>query len=1029
MKSPPESRDPKLYCHFHSDIGHDTKECKSLKRTVDGLAAKGFLQSCISRNTGGSGKLFYKKNKSPPSEEDGNRTDPEFVAVISGGLAAGGPTMRGQKDYVKRLGQVMLSGKAAADPFPKVEIGEADRGKIATPHDDLLVIELKVANLRVRHILVDTGSSAKAVIVTHLMLLKFVCDDGSVSTIHGDQQQVRDCYLTTLSPEAWRSGEEKDTLGNKRKCGDTQSKSLKETLTISAAHMEERRPEPFGAHFNVVSNTDKPDRVVPIEIPPGDPLAADQYPDWVANVVLVKKPNGTWRMCVDYTNLNKACPKDSFPFPKIDRLVDSTAGHAMMSFMDAYSGFHQIPLWLDDQEKTSFFTEKCLYCYKVMPFGLKNAPATFHRLINTLFTKQLGRNIEAYIDDMIGETLYMYLAVSEHSLSTVLLTEREGIQMPMYFVSHVLQNAEIRYPTVENFGLALFMASKKLRPYFLAHRIVVYTGQPLKLPFTKMEASGRMLNWAIELNAFDITYEPRKAVKGQACANFIVEITRHSFDKNTKTVWTLYVDGSSTQNGCGAGITCQSPEGDTFEYAMRFNFQASNNEAEYEALLCGIKMCKAAGAEEILALSDSQLIVSQVNGTYEAREPTMVKYMQAVHQEVEPLKSFEVRQVPRSENNQADALSKLASSASCDTPRHVFWEVKEHKSIEKMEAYSRPLLRCVTPEKGQEILEDLHQGLCSSHIGGRALAEKALRTGNYWPTLKDDAISLVKKCDKCQRFAHLIHRPTRFLTPITSPIPFAKWGMDLLGPFTAAPGGRRYVIVAVDYFTKWVEAEALKNIKSSDFETPKLKEWLADHGIHSCIASVGRPQANGQVEAFNKIISEGIKKKLDEAKGLWADELPNVLWSIRTTAKNSTGETPFLLAYGAEAVLPIEMCEPTLRVMLYDENANWEMMKVALDLLPEVRGNDALRQQLYKIRMAREYNKKVSNRVLKVGDFVLRKMESTGRANEQGKLTPTWEGPYEIYDEVRDGTYRIQDMQGRPILRTWNADNLKKYFF
>ncbi|XP_056685855.1 uncharacterized protein [Spinacia oleracea] len=454
----------------------------------------------------------------------------------------------------------------------------------------------------------------------------------------------------------------------------------------------------------------------------------------------------------------------------------------------------------------------------------------------------------------------MYLAVSEHSLSTVLLIEREGIQMSVYFVSHVLQNAEIRYPTVEKFGLALFMASKKFCPYFLAHRLVVYTDQPLKLPFTKLEASGRMLNWAIELNAFNITYEPRKVVKGQACADFIVEMTRSVFAENTKT--------------------------------------ASNNEAEYEALLCGIKMCKAAGAEEILALSDSQLIVSQVNGTYEARDSMMIKCMHAVHQEVEQLKSFEVRQVPRSENNQADALSKSASSASCDTPRHVFWELKEHKSVEQVEAYSRPMLGCVTPEKGQEILEDFHQRLCSSHIGGRTLAEKALRTGYYWPTLKDDAISLVKKCDKCQRFAHLINRPAQVMTPITSPIPFAKWGMDLLGPYTATPGGKRYVIVVVDYFT-------------------------------NCFASVGRPLANGQVEAFNKIISEGIKKKLDEAKGLWADELPNVLWSIRTTTKNSTGETPFLLAYGAEAVLPMEMFEPTLRVMLYDENANWEMMKEA----------------------------------------------------------------------------------------------------
>ncbi|XP_056691678.1 uncharacterized protein [Spinacia oleracea] len=499
-------------------------------------------------------------------------------------------------------------------------------------------------------------------------------------------------------------------------------------------------------------------------------------------------------------------------------------------------------------------------------------------------------------------------------------------------------------------------------------------------------------------------------------------------------------------------------------------------------------MCKAAGAQEILAFSDSQLIVSQVNGDYEARDPNMIKYMQAVHKEIEHLKSFEAKQIPRTENNQADALSKLASSASYYTPRHVFWEVKDKRSIEQelctpmvaildrsstwmdpiiaykvdgtlpddsslaakiqkksswfewwngvlyKKSFSRPLLRCVTPEKGKEILDDFHQGLCSSHIGGRALAEKALRTGYYWPTLREDALALAGPPSHSYYESHSVCQ---------------------VGPYTAAPGGRRYVIVVVDYFTKWVEAEALKNIKTSDvrafiwknimtrfgipqaivfdkgpqFETPKLKEWLADHGIHSCFASVGRPQANGQVEAFNKIISEGIKKKLDEAKGLWADEPPNVLWSIRTTAKNSTGETPFLLAFGAEVVLPIEMCEPTLRVMLYDENANWEMMKLALDFLPEVRGKAALRQQLYKIRMAREYNKKFSKRVLKVGDFVLQKMESVGRANEQGKLTPTWEGPYEIYDEVRDGTYRIQDMQGRPILRTWNADNLKKYFF
>ena len=101
------------------------------------------------------------------------------------------------------------------------------------------------------------------------------------------------------------------------------------------------------------------------------------YPDWVANPVLVPKPNGTWRTCIDYSDLNKACPKDCFPLPRIDQLVDATAGHGLMSFMDAYSGYNQIPMHAPDQEHTSFITDKGLYCYNVMPFGLKNAGATY----------------------------------------------------------------------------------------------------------------------------------------------------------------------------------------------------------------------------------------------------------------------------------------------------------------------------------------------------------------------------------------------------------------------------------------------------------------------------------------------------------------------------------------------------------------------------------------------------------------------------------------------------------------------------
>ena len=115
----------------------------------------------------------------------------------------------------------------------------------------------------------------------------------------------------------------------------------------------------------------------------------------------MKKANGKWRMCVDFIDLNKACPKDSFPLSRIDQLVDTTTGHKLMTFMDMFLGYNQIKMAEEDQEKTAFITSQGPYCYKVMPFRLKNAGATYQRLVNKMFSKQIGRNMEVYTDDML----------------------------------------------------------------------------------------------------------------------------------------------------------------------------------------------------------------------------------------------------------------------------------------------------------------------------------------------------------------------------------------------------------------------------------------------------------------------------------------------------------------------------------------------------------------------------------------------------------------------------------------------------
>ena len=132
-----------------------------------------------------------------------------------------------------------------------------------------------------------------------------------------------------------------------------------------------------------------------------DEVEPFQYPEWLSNVVVMKKKNGKWRVCIEFTNMNKACSKDSFMLPKIDQLVDATTEFEWMRFLDAYLGYNQIRMNEDDRIHASFITEKWIYCYKVLPFGLKNVRATYQRLINKMLSRLIGKTIEAYIDDTV----------------------------------------------------------------------------------------------------------------------------------------------------------------------------------------------------------------------------------------------------------------------------------------------------------------------------------------------------------------------------------------------------------------------------------------------------------------------------------------------------------------------------------------------------------------------------------------------------------------------------------------------------
>nr|XP_009386119.1 PREDICTED: uncharacterized protein LOC103973313 [Musa acuminata subsp. malaccensis] len=436
---------------------------------------------------------------------------------------------------------------------------------------------------------------------------------------------------------------------------------------------------------------------------------------------------------------------------KIDQLVDATVGHERLTFLDAFSGYNQIWMATQDREDTTFVTNQGAYCYKVMPFGLKNTDATYQRMVDKLFKQQLGRNMEVYIDDMIvkskvagthladlaetfqtlrqfnlhlnpakcvfgvssgkflgfiihqwgidtnpekvraitemhsprsakevqrlarrlaalssftwtpkceeafkklkeclvylprltspelGETLGFYLVASPQAISSVLIREVPPMQQPMHYISHVLGGPEIRYPPIERLALILVLTARKLWPYFQAHTI---------------------------------KYSLRTAIKAQVLADFISELApeyRAVGRQSGQGTWTLHIDGSSTSEGAGVGFVLRGRSGEAYERSLKLKFRATNNEAEYEALLHGLHLALELHVGDLEVFSDSQLVTGHINGSCEARDPTMISYLMEVKWHARCFDHFSVTIIPRAQNERANALAKLASTRTLES--------------------------------------------------------------------------------------------------------------------------------------------------------------------------------------------------------------------------------------------------------------------------------------------------------------------------------------------------------------------------
>ncbi|GJV66914.1 reverse transcriptase domain-containing protein [Tanacetum coccineum] len=243
---------------------------------------------------------------------------------------------------------------------------------------------------------------------------------------------------------------------------------------------------------------------------------------------------------------------------------------------------------------------------------------------------------------------------------------------------------------MEKLVLTLVFATKRLQRYFQAHPIAVITDQPIKQIISRPDVAGRLQKWSVMLGEHNITYRPRTSVKGQILADFLVEKPDEAppdtlVVETPQEPWTLFTDESSCVDGSGAGLILTSPEGTEFTYALRFQFTASNNEAEYEALIAGLRITAQMGVRNVHVSVDSKLVANQVLGTYVAKEENMIKYLEKAKSMVSGFANFSISQVPRSKNKKADALSKIASTSFAHLSKQVLVEVLKEKSIQEKE--------------------------------------------------------------------------------------------------------------------------------------------------------------------------------------------------------------------------------------------------------------------------------------------------------------------------------------------------------
>ncbi|GJW94817.1 reverse transcriptase domain-containing protein [Tanacetum coccineum] len=430
----------------------------------------------------------------------------------------------------------------------------------------------------------------------------------------------------------------------------------------------------------------------------------------------------------------------------------------------------------------------------------------------------------------------------------------------------------------------------------------------------------------------------------------------------------------------------------------RFEFDASNDEAKYLALIARLRIAEQMGIKNLSAKVDSRLVANQINGSYIAKEQSMIQYLEKARALINNFKMFSIEQVPRSENKKADALSKIASTSFAHLTKQVLVEILKEKSICEKE------ILAVVKEEGYTWMTLLFEYLTKETLPtevkkARTVKIKSKQYADRWclvqiiiyetvaPMYRTTPSRLRGKRDSRRIMQHVLRTKISKSTIRYPRTPNRILPQSLLNDpstnkaLTSQARNQVKKFVLDNIVCRFGLPGEIVSDNEKQFTDKPFRKWCEKLNINQRFTSIEHPQTNGIVERTNRSLGEGIKAILDAGSKDWIEEVPHVLWAHRMMIKSSNRDTPFSLTYGMEVMIPI--------------------------MVEENRESTAIREAKSKAKMEKYYNAKVHNTSFKPSDFVYRNNDAS-HAEDTRKLGPKWEGLYEVVESLRKGAYKLR---------------------